>query len=381
MESRGTRSAGGTNFESEESIMKKVFCLLLTLCMVLALAACGGNSGGGNSGSGNAGGSTGNAGSQNAGGDAQQPDAGGDAQQPDAGGSGQLITVGVINNDPNESGYRTANDAAMRATFTEDNGYDATFYNNNDASQQIATAQQMIQDEVDFLLLSPASTTGWDTVLKDAKDAGTQVILFDRMLDADESMYVAAVVSDMPAEGKTAVDWLADQGLSEYNIIHIQGHMGSDAQLGRTGALDEKVAAEANWNYVTQQTASWDEETARTITQSVIDSGKSFNVIYAENNGMARGAVAALDANGITHGKDGDVIVMGFDSDKWAFEAVLEGSWNYMGLCNPLQADTVDTIIKDLMAGKAPAQKIIYTPEQGFDCDTLTQADVDTYGT
>ena len=269
----------------------------------------------------------------------------------------------------------------MRDTFTEANGYKATFYNNNDAAQQIATAQQMVQDEVDYLLLSPASTTGWDTVLKDAQAAGTQVILFDRMLEADESMYAAAVVSDMPAEGKTAVDWLASQGLSEYNIIHIQGHMGSDAQLGRTGALDEKVAAEANWNYVTQQTADWDEATAKTITQSVIDSGKPFNVIYAENNGMARGAAAALDAAGITHGKDGDVIIMGFDSDKWAFEEVLAGRWNYMGLCNPLQADTVDSIIKDLQAGKAPAQKIIYTPEQGFDAATLTQADVDKYGT
>ena len=345
--------------------MKKVLGLALTAALALSLAACGnGNqpSGGASSG-------------------AQQPSGGASsgAQQPS--GSGELITVGVINNDPNESGYRTANDAAMRATFTEANGYKATFYNNNDAAQQIATAQQMVQDEVDFLLLSPASTTGWDTVLKDAQAAGTQVILFDRMLEADDSMYAAAVVSDMPAEGKTAVDWLAAQGLSEYNIIHIQGHMGSDAQLGRTGALDEKVNAESSWNYVAQQTADWDEATANTITQSVIDSGKSFNVIYAENNGMARGAVAALDANGITHGKDGDVIVMGFDSDKWAFEAVLEGSWNYMGLCNPLQAETVDTIIKDLMAGKAPAQKIIYTPEQGFDCNTLTQADVDTYGT
>lgn len=348
--------------ESEELIMKKVFCLLLTLCMVLALAACGGDTAPADSGS------------------SAPADSGSDAQQPAETG-GELITVGVINNDPNESGYRTANDAAMRATFTEENGYKATFYNNNDAAQQIATAQQMIQDEVDFLLLSPASTTGWDTVLQDAQAAGTQIILFDRMLEADESMYVAAVVSDMPAEGQTAVDWLAAQGLDEYNIIHIQGHMGSDAQLGRTGALDAKVAAEGNWNYVTQQTADWDEATARTITQSVIDSGKPFNVIYAENNGMARGAVAALDAAGITHGKDGDVIVMGFDSDKWAFEAVLEGSWNYMGLCNPLQAETVDSIIKNLMAGQAPAQKITYTPEQGFDCDTLTQADVDTYGT
>ena len=341
--------------------MKKISSLLLALCMLFALAACGGDP-------------------APSGSTAPSESTAPSASQPAAAG-GELITVGVINNDPNESGYRTANDAAMRATFTEENGYKATFYNNNDAAQQIATAQQMVQDEVDFLLLSPASTTGWDTVLQDAKAAGTQVILFDRMLEADESMYVAAVVSDMPAEGATAVKWLADQGLDEYNIIHIQGHMGSDAQLGRTGALDEKVNAEANWNYVTQQTADWDEATARTIVQSAIDGGKDFNVIYAENNGMARGAVAALDANGITHGKDGDVIVMGFDSDKWAFEAVLEGSWNYMGLCNPLQADTVDSIIKDLAAGKQPAQKIIYTPEQGFDCNTLTQADVDTYGT
>ncbi len=348
--------------------MKKILGIALAAALSLSLVACGGNNNGGAS----------------SGGNTSNPPAGGSsssAQQPTGGSTGELITVGVINNDPNESGYRTANDAAMRATFTEENGYKATFFNNNDAAQQIATAQQMIQDEVDFLLLSPAATTGWDTVLQDAKDAGTQIILFDRMLEADESMYAAAVVSDMPAEGVTAVNWLADQGLEEYNIIHIQGLMGSDAQLGRTGALDEKVAAEASWNYVTQQTASWDEETARTITQSVIDSGKSFNVIYAENNGMARGAVAALDANGITHGKDGDVIVMGFDSDKWAMEAVLEGSWNYMGLCNPMQAETVDSIIKDLMAGKAPAEKKIFTPERGFDAATITQEDVDTYGT
>ena len=343
--------------------MKKILSVLLTAVLVLSLAACGGSP-------------------APAPAPAPTPssDAGSSTPAPAPAPAGnELITVGVINNDPNESGYRTANDAAMRATFTEANGYKATFYNNNDAAQQIATAQQMVQDEVDFLLLSPASTTGWDTVLKDAQAAGTQVILFDRMLEADESMYVAAVVSDMPAEGKTAVDWLAAQGLSEYNIIHIQGHMGSDAQLGRTGALDEKVAAEANWNYVIQQTADWDEATAKTIVESVID--KKFNVIYAENNGMARGAVAALDAKGIKHGKGQDVIVMGFDSDKWAFEEVLAGRWNYMGLCNPLQADTVDQIIKDLVAGKAPAQKIIYTPEQGFDCDTLTQADVDKYGT
>ena len=320
--------------------MKKVLALVLALVLVLSLAACGGKSGS----------------------------------------KDGMIKVGVINNDPNESGYRTANDRAMREMFTEANGYKTTFYNNNDAAQQIATAQQMIQDEVDYLLLSPASTTGWDTVLKDAAAAGTKVILFDRMLEADESMYVAAVVSDMPKEGETAVNWLDSQGLKEYNIVHIQGHMGSDAQVGRTGALDAKVAAEGSWNYVVQQTADWDEATAQQITQSVIDSGKAFNVIYAENDGMARGAVAALDKAGITHGVDGDVIVMGFDCNKWALEELLNGKWNYDGQCNPFQADTINSIIKDLEAGKTPAQKVIYTPEQGFDAKTITQADVDKYG-
>lgn len=351
--------------------MKKFLALILSLAMVFALAACGG---GGND----------KPADTPAPADTQEPadtPAPADTNEPaEPAASGELITVGVINNDPNESGYRTANDRAMREMFTEANGYKTTFYNNNDAAQQIATAQQMIQDEVDYLLLSPASTTGWDTVLQDAKAAGTQVILFDRMLEADESMYVAAVVSDMPAEGVTAVNWLADQGLGEYNIIHIQGHMGSDAQLGRTGALDEKVAAEGSWNYVVQQTADWDEATAKTITESVINSGKAFNVIYAENDGMARGAVAALDAAGITHGVDGDVIVMGFDCNQWALQELLDGRWNYDGQCNPFQAETIHGIIQDMQAGKAPAQKVIYTPEQGFDAKTITADDVSNYG-
>ena len=143
----------------------------------------------------------------------------------DAAASGELIKVGIINNDPNESGYRTANDADMKAMFTEENGYDASFAYSLKNDEQITAAQKFIQDGVDYLLLSAADTAGWDTVLMDAQAAGTRVILFDRTIDADESLYEASIVSDMDAEGQTAVDWLAGQGLDEYNIIHIQGVM------------------------------------------------------------------------------------------------------------------------------------------------------------
>ena len=106
------------------------------------------------------------------------------------GGEGEddgLIKVGIINNDPNESGYRTANDKDMKEMFTEANGYSAQFAYSLKNDEQITAAQKFIQDGVDYLLLSAADTAGWDSVLQDAKDAGVKVILFDRTIDADPS--------------------------------------------------------------------------------------------------------------------------------------------------------------------------------------------------
>lgn len=292
----------------------------------------------------------------------------------------ELIRVGIINNDPNESGYRTANDADLKKMFTKENGYDASFAYSLKNDEQITAAQKFIQDEVDYLLLSAADTSGWDSVLKDAQDAGIGVILFDRTIDASEDLYLASIVSDMNQEGETAVTWLAGQGLDEYNIIHIQGVMGSAAQQGRTGALDKKVAAEANWNIVTQQTAEWNSEKAQQIVQSVIDSGTKFNVIYAENDDMAKGAVAALDKANISHGVGKDVIIMGFDCNKWALQELLDQNWNYNGQCNPFQASYIDEIIKTVQSGGELKEKTIIMDEKGFDATTITAEDVEKYG-
>ncbi|HJC42476.1 MAG TPA: substrate-binding domain-containing protein [Candidatus Mediterraneibacter gallistercoris] len=334
---------------------RRIAALLMSAAMVASLVGCGG----------------GNTGSSSSG--------SGDAATAEDSGSGDLIKVGIINNDPNESGYRTANDNDMKEKFTKENGYDASFAYSLKNDEQITAAQQFIQDGVDYLLLSAADTAGWDTVLQDAQNAGTRVILFDRVIDADESLYEAAIISDMDKEGETAVNWLRDQGLDEYNIIHIQGVMGSAAQQGRTGALNDAVESDG-WNLVTQQAADWNAETAQQIVQSVIDSGEDFNVIYAENDDMARGAVAALDQANISHGVDGDVIIMGFDTNTWALEELLKGNWNYDGQCNPYQASYIDEVIQTIESGGTVEQKTIYLEEQGFDATTITQEDIDNYG-
>lgn len=290
-----------------------------------------------------------------------------------------LIKVGVINNPPSESGYRAANVADFEKVFTKENGYSvSTFYSlKND--EQLNAASQFITNGVDYILLSAAATDGWESVLTRAKEAGIKVFLFDRMLNAKDSLYEAAVVSDMAQQGKTAVAWLKAQKLPVYNVIHIQGAMGSDAQIGRTAALNAEFAA-GTMKKVVQQTATWDEAEAKKIVESVINSKQPFNVIYAENDGMAKGAVAALDAAGITHGVGKAVVVMGFDCNKWALRELLAGNWNYDGQCSPFQAKVIDGMIKTLQSGGKLTAKKVISEEKGFDAKTITQKDIDTYG-
>jgi simple sugar transport system substrate-binding protein len=319
--------------------MKRILSLILVVVLALTLAACG--------------------------------------QKGSAGGG--LIKVGIVNNPPSESGYRAANVKDFEDVFKEANGYKVSTYYSLKNDEQLNAAQQFITDKVDYLLISAAATDGWTNVLENAKKAGIKVFLFDRMMNVDESLYEAAVISDMAAEGNMAVQWLIDQKLPEYNVVHIQGAMGSDAQIGRTKALDEQFAKGA-MNCVTQQTATWDEATAKQIVESVINSGEKFNVIYAENDGMAKGAVAALDEAGITHGKNGDVVIMGFDCNKWALREVLAGNWNYDGQCSPFQAKKIHEMIQTLQSGGKLSQKVVINEERFFDCNTITQADIDTYG-
>ena len=296
------------------------------------------------------------------------------------------IKVGIINLDPAESGYREANVNDMKNTFTEENGYDAQFVTAPTADKQLDAAKTFINDGVQYILISAAEATGWDEVLEEAQEVGIKVFLFDRMIDCDPSLYTAAVVSDMRQEGETAVAWLESLGLEEYKILHIQGQLGSAAQIGRSDPLTEKCEAEENWTIVREGTGgdSWDPNEARKIAEAAIDAGEDFNIVYAENDGMADGVVQALDAKGITHGVDGDVIIMGFDCNKWALNKLLAGEWNYDGQCSPFQAAVIDEMIKTLEAGGEieglNELNQIISVEKGFDATTITEEDIATYG-
>ena len=272
-----------------------------------------------------------------------------------------VITIGFSQVGA-ESDWRTANSESMKSTFSEKNGYKLIF---DDAQQkqenQITAIRNFIQQEVDYIVLAPVTESGWDPVLKEAKDADIPVIIVDRMVDvSDDSLYTAWVGSDFKLEGEKACAWLKAyteaKGMKEVNIVDIQGTIGASAQIGRTEALNEAVKANG-WNLLAQQTGEFTQAKGQEVMESMLKQYKDINVVYCENDNEAFGAIDAIEAAGKTVGPDGDILVMSFDTTKAGITDTQSGKIILNTECNPLHGPRVEEIIKTLESGGTPEKK------------------------
>lgn len=327
---------------------RKLVAVLLCTTMVAAMAA-----GCGSSGNDSAEKST-DAAATSAETDAgEEADAEADAE---ADGGSDVVTVGFSQVGA-ESDWRTANTESMKSTFTAENGYELIF---DDAQQkqenQITAIRNFIQQDVDYILLAPVTETGWDTVLQEAKDADIPVIIVDRMVDvSDDSLYTAWVGTNPLLEGQKAGEWLkayADaKGIKELNIAHIQGTIGSTAQIGRTKGLED-AASEYGWNIAVQQTGEFTQAKGQEVMESMLKNTEGINVVYCENDNEAFGAIDAIEASGKTVGPDGDMIVISFDSTGAGLTDVIDGKIMCDVECNPLHGPRVKELIEKMEAGE-----------------------------
>ena len=280
-----------------------------------------------------------------------------------------------------ESDWRTANSESMKSTFSEKNGYKLIF---DDAQQkqenQITAIRNFIQQDVDYIVLAPVTETGWDTVLKEAKDADIPVIIVDRMIDvSDDSLYTAWVGSNFKMEGQKACEWLnayaEAKGMKEVNIAHIQGTIGASAQIGRTEGLEE-AAKEYGWNIVAQQTGEFTQAKGQEDMESMLKQHDNINVVYCENDNEAFGAIDAIEAAGKTVGSDianGEIMVISFDTTHAGLQDVLDGKIECDVECNPLHGPRAEELIKKLEAGE-DIDKLNYVDEEIFAHDDTVKS-------
>ena len=277
-----------------------------------------------------------------------------------------------------ESDWRTANTESMKSTFSEENGYNLIF---DDAQQkqenQLTAIRNFIQQEIDYILLSPVTETGWDTVLQEAKDADIPVIIVDRMVDvSDDSLYTTWIGTDSLLEGRKAAEWLnaytTAKGIDakDVNIVDIQGTIGSTAQIGRSKGLEEGVD-NYGWNLLAQQSGEFTQAKGQEVMESMLKQYDNINVVYCENDNEAFGAIDAIEAAGKTVGSDianGEIMVMSFDTTNAGLTDTLAGKIACDVECNPLHGPRAEELIKALEAGEE-VQKLNYVDEEIFAAD------------
>ena len=281
---------------------------------------------------------------------------------------GELINIGFAQVG-HESDWRTASTKSCQDVFSEANGYNLSFVDcDNDSAAQLEAVRSFIEQDVDYIIIDPIVSTGWDTVLTECEEAGIPVIVIDRTID-DSDKYAAWVGSDFKQEGLAAGEWLnayaEANGITEINALVISGTTGASAQIGRSDGFKE-VADKYGWTILDEQTGDFTEDGGQEVMESYCKSyeGK-FNVVVCQNDNEAFGAMTAMDNAGVTYGPDGDVILISFDACTAGLEEVKARKITADFECNPLAAPTVEEVIQTLISGGTPEAEV-YMPEHWY---------------
>lgn len=264
-----------------------------------------------------------------------------------------------------ESGWRTAETESIRSE-AQKRGVNLKF---SDAQQkqenQIKAIRSFIAQKLDAIILAPVVETGWEPVLKEAKQANIPVILVDRGVKvSDDSLYATLIASDFVAEGRMAGEWLAKKMNGKANIAELQGTPGAAPAIDRKKGFDEAISKYPDMKIVKSQTGDFTRAKGKEVMEAFLKADPTINALYAHNDDMALGAIQAIEAAGKQPGKD--IIIVSIDGVKGAFEAMVDGKLNCTVECNPLLGPMAFDAVEAIKAGKEVPKKTI-VKDQVFD--------------
>ena len=282
------------------------------------------------------------------------------------------MTVGFIQTG-SESGWRAANTASFQETAAQ-LGVDLKFYDaQNKLENQVSAFHQFNQDpDVDVIILAALDVTGYDEVLQEAQDNGKIVVLEERRIDADPSLYATYIGSDFNLEGQKVAaamcDLLADSETK--NVVEITGAVGASAAIDRGAGFREGIDA-CGINILDSQTGNWGVAESKAVMEAFLKNYEGqIDGVFGHNDEEAIGAVQAIEEAGLVPGED--IKVIGVDATAHGFEYLIPGKINALIECNPLLAPQVYEAALAAMNGEelptwVPSQEGEFFAAQGSD--------------
>ena len=147
--------------------------------------------------------------------------------------------------------------------------------------------------------------------------------------------------------------------------------------MGRSASLDKGLQNNPHWTLAARDSGDFTQAKGQELVEAYLAQGIGFNVIFAENDNMAYGAIDALKNAGLTPGKD--VTIVSFDANRKALEMVAAGEISYDVECNPLHGPRVRAVIEQLEWGETPP-RFTFVEETAFSSDGLTRELIDSRG-
>lgn len=289
-----------------------------------------------------------------------------------------LISVG-ISQLGSESVWRTANTESIQTSLSRENGFFAIFDNaRQKQDNQIKTIRNYISQGVDYIVFAPVTEDGFENVLQEAKENNIPVILMDRTVNADNSLYVTHVGSNMTEEGIKAGKWLEEElqkknrQEEEINIVVLQGTIGSSAQIGREKGFNEIAKENPNWNILEIANADFTTTKGKEEMTRLLNKYEDIDVVVSQNDDMTFGAIDAINEKGLSTGINGDIVMISFDACKEALTMVYNGQINVDIECNPLQGEYIVDVINAIERGEA-VEKEYFVDEQVFTKDNVRE--------
>ena len=266
-----------------------------------------------------------------------------------------------------ESEWRTANTESVKSA-AKDAGFELKFADAQQKQEnQIKAIRNYIQQKVDVIAFSPVVESGWDTVLKVAKDAGIPVILTDRAVDSpDKTLYKTFLGSDFVKEGRLSGEWLVNETKSAtgpLNIVELQGTTGSAPANDRKEGFAKAIAANPNLKIIASQTGDFTRAGGKAVMEQFLKANPKIDWLFAHNDDMGLGALEAITAAGKVPGKDIKIITV--DAVHDGMQALADGKINYIVECSPLLGDQLMDLAKKVVAGESVPERVV-TEETTF---------------
>lgn len=167
----------------------------------------------------------------------------------------------------------------------------------NNSEKQKADLRHFIDEGVDLILVSPNDPEPLVPLIREAKAKGIATISFDRRLVGDD--YTMHIEVDNEALGHEVADYAHSLFPHGARILEIQGSMYTSPAAGRHKGFTDGIARHPEMQVVASVSAHWELDEARHVADSIFDTRRDIDLVYAHSDAMAISAAESARDHGL----------------------------------------------------------------------------------